>query len=147
MNAYVARAGIDRPDVALPLLAGLTPRWSSERPIRPFIERHPALAYEHLRCWVSDPDEHVRRLVTEGTRRRLPGAPRLRGLVADPTPNIELLAHLVDDASAYVRRSVANHHLSGPAHNRRTLQDFALVWTVTPVVAGAVAAAAFLVVG
>ncbi|MGH9214674.1 MAG: hypothetical protein ACRDZS_00320 [Acidimicrobiales bacterium] len=28
--------------------------------------------------------------------------------------------------------------------HRRTLQDFALAWTVTPVVAGAVAASAFL---
>jgi hypothetical protein len=40
-GGYVARAGIDRPEVALPLLAGLTPRWSSEGPLRPFIERHP----------------------------------------------------------------------------------------------------------
>ena len=106
---YVARAGIDRPDVALPLLAGLTPRWSSEGPIRPFIERHPSLTYEHLRRWVSDPDEHVRRLVSEGTRPRLPWAPRLRPLIADPTPNIELLDRLVDDPSPYVRRSVGNH--------------------------------------
>jgi PiT family inorganic phosphate transporter len=30
--------------------------------------------------------------------------------------------------------------------NRRTLQDFALAWTVTPVVSGAVAAATFLLV-
>lgn len=29
--------------------------------------------------------------------------------MADPTPNIELLDRLVDDPSAYVRRSVANH--------------------------------------
>jgi 3-methyladenine DNA glycosylase AlkC len=108
-GAYVARAGIDRPDVALPLLAGLTPRWSSEAPIRPFIERHPDLTYEHLRCWVADPDEHVRRLVSEGTRPRLPWAPQLRGLVVDPSPNIELLDRLVDDPSPYVRRSVANH--------------------------------------
>jgi 3-methyladenine DNA glycosylase AlkC len=106
---YVARAGVDRPAVALPLLAGLTPRWSCEGPIRPFIERHPSLTYEHLRRWVSDPDEHVRRLVSEGTRPRLPWAPRLRQLIADPSPNIELLDRLVEDPSPYVRRSVANH--------------------------------------
>ncbi|HEX2027194.1 MAG TPA: hypothetical protein VHF25_04265 [Nitriliruptorales bacterium] len=106
---FVARAGIDHPQVALPLLAGLTPRWSSEGPIRAFLQRHPDETYDHLRRWVRDPDEHVRRLVSEGTRPRLPWAPRLRGLVADPTPNIELLDRLVDDPSAYVRRSVANH--------------------------------------
>jgi 3-methyladenine DNA glycosylase AlkC len=108
-GTYVARTGIDHPDIALPLLAGLTPRWSSEGPIRPFIERHPELTYQHLRRWVDDPDEHVRRLVSEGTRPRLPWAPQLRGLIADPTPNIELLDRLVDDPSPYVRRSVANH--------------------------------------
>lgn len=108
-GSYVARAGIDRPDVALPLLAGLTPRFSSEGPIRFFIERHPEVTYEHLRRWTRDPDEHVRRLVSEGTRPRLPWAPQLRSLIADPTPNLELLDKLVDDPSQYVRRSVGNH--------------------------------------
>ena len=108
-GTFVARAGIDHPDVALPLLAGLTPRWSSEGPVRPFIERHPDLTYEYLRRWSTDDDEHVRRLVSEGTRPRLPWAPRLRGLIADPSPNLPLLDALVDDPSPYVRRSVANH--------------------------------------
>ena len=108
-GTYASRAGLDRPEVALPLLAGLTPRWSSEGPIRPFIERHPDVTYEHLHRWVDDPDEHVRRLVSEGARPRLPWAPRLPALIADPTPNLPLLDSLVDDPSAYVRRSVANH--------------------------------------
>lgn len=108
-GTFVARQGIDAPDVALPLLAGLTPRWSSEAPIRPFIERHPDTTYDYLRRWCSDDDEHVRRLVSEGTRPRLPWAPLLRGLIADPSPNIPLLDALVEDRSPYVRRSVANH--------------------------------------
>jgi 3-methyladenine DNA glycosylase AlkC len=106
---YGARCGIDHPEIALPLLAGLTPRWSSEGPIRPFIERHPDLTYDHLRRWVTDDDEHVRRLVSEGTRPRLPWAPQLRSLIADPSPNVPLLDALVEDPSPYVRRSVANH--------------------------------------
>ncbi|HEX7168847.1 MAG TPA: hypothetical protein VF230_17855 [Acidimicrobiales bacterium] len=108
-GTFVARAGIDHPEIALPLLAGLTPRFSSEGPVRPFIERHPDVTFGYLRAWVDDPDEHVRRLVSEGTRPRLPWAPQLRAFVADPTPAIELLERLVDDPSAYVRRSVANH--------------------------------------
>jgi 3-methyladenine DNA glycosylase AlkC len=106
---FVARRGIDHPEVALPLLAGLTPRWSSEGPIRPFIERHPKVTYDHLRRCAVDDDEHVRRLVSEGTRPRLPWAPLLRGLIADPSPNLALLDVLVDDPSPYVRRSVGNH--------------------------------------
>jgi 3-methyladenine DNA glycosylase AlkC len=108
-STLVARHGLDDPELALPLLAGLTPRWSSEWAIRPFIARHPALTYDHLRRWTADEDEHVRRLASEGTRPRLPWAPRLRALVADPTPNLPLLHALADDASPYVRRSVANH--------------------------------------
>lgn len=106
---YVADAGLAHPDVALPLLAGLTPRWSSEFAVRPFIEHHLDIAYAHFRRWASDPDEHVRRLVSEGTRPRLPWASRLRTLMADPSPNIELLDQLAGDPSEYVRRSVANH--------------------------------------
>jgi 3-methyladenine DNA glycosylase AlkC len=71
---FAARAGIDQPDAALPLLAELTPRWSSEFALRPFLERHPAETYAHLRQWTEHPDEHVRRLVSEGTRPRLPWA-------------------------------------------------------------------------
>lgn len=108
-GTFVARQGLEAPDVSLLLLAGLTPRWSSEGPIRPFIRHHPEITYDYLRRWCSDDDEHVRRLVSEGTRPRLPWAPVLRSVIADPSPNIPLLDALVDDPSLYVRRSVANH--------------------------------------
>jgi hypothetical protein len=51
----------------------------------------------------------VRRLVSEGSRPRLPWGLRLQALVADPAPTLPLLRALQDDPSAYVRRSVANH--------------------------------------
>jgi 3-methyladenine DNA glycosylase AlkC len=108
-NEYVATRGIEEPDVALGLLAKLTPRFSSEGAIRPFIERHPEVTFGYLRRWLDDPDEHVRRLVSEGTRPRLPWAAQLRSLRADPRPAIELLDRLAGDPSEYVRRSVANH--------------------------------------
>jgi len=106
---YVAEAGIDEPDVALPLLAALSPRFSSEGPIRVFIEAHPETTMRYLHQWTTHADEHVRRLVSEGTRPRLPWAPLLRGFIEDPTPAVELLEKLFDDPSEYVRRSVANH--------------------------------------
>ena len=108
-GTFVARQGLDEPALALPLLAGLTPRWSSEFSIRPFLRHHPEVSYDHLRRWCDSDDEHVRRLVSEGTRPRLPWAPLSRELIADPGPNLPLLEALVDDRSAYVRRSVANH--------------------------------------
>lgn len=108
-NEWVATAGLDSPEVALPLLARLTPRFSSEAALRPFVERHPELTFAYLRAWAEDSDEHVRRLVAEGTRPRLPWAPQLRALRADPTPMLGLLERLAFDDSEYVRRSVANH--------------------------------------
>lgn len=106
---YVAEHGLNEPHLALPLLARLSPLFSSEWPIRPFIEHHPEITFGYLREWARDEDEHVRRLVSEGTRPRLPWATRLRGLIDDPAPSIALLDLLVEDPSDYVRRSVANH--------------------------------------
>jgi hypothetical protein len=51
----------------------------------------------------------VRRLVSEGSRPRLPWGLRLKALVQDPAPCWPLLRALQDDPSPYVRRSVANH--------------------------------------
>lgn len=106
---WVAAAGIDSPKPALELIAALTGRASGEFAIRPFIQRYPDLVFDTMGRWVAHPDEEVRRLVSEGTRPRLPWAPRVPLLDAEPGWAIPLLDGLRDDASAYVRRSVANH--------------------------------------
>ena len=105
----VAERGIDAPDVALPLLAALTGRFSSEWSVRPFIARHPEEAFAWFGRWTADPDEHVRRLASEGCRPRLPWATRVPALIRDPAPVLGVLDRLVDDPSEYVRRSVANN--------------------------------------
>lgn len=106
---WVAAAGLEHPDVALPLLAALTSHASAEMAIRPFIDRHPARTLAQLRDWTRHPDEHVRRLVSEGSRARLPWAPRIALLEREPHLTVPLLDALREDASDYVRRSVANH--------------------------------------
>ena len=106
---YVACRGIDTPQRALTALHALTQRFTAEWAIRPFIERHPALVFATLHEWSRDASPHVRRLVSEGSRPRLPWGLQLKGLIADPAPTLPLLAALQDDTSPYVRRSVANH--------------------------------------
>jgi 3-methyladenine DNA glycosylase AlkC len=109
LGEFVARRGIDQPARALAALHALTQRFSAEFAIRPFIVRHPQAVFETLRRWCNDPSAHVRRLVSEGSRPRLPWGLRLQALVADPSPSLPLLQALMDDPSDYVRRSVSNH--------------------------------------
>lgn len=106
---YSARYGLDYPEIALPLLAKLTSLFSSEFAIRPFIKRYPDLCFDHFHQWLSSKDEHVRRLVSEGCRPRLPWGMRLPQFIKDPLPVFALLEKLKDDPSEYVRRSVANN--------------------------------------
>lgn len=109
VGEYVARRGMAEPKRALALLAELTQRFSAEFAIRPFIVAHPALAFATLQGWTAHGSSHVRRLVSEGSRPRLPWGLQLKALIADPSPTLPLLLALQDDHSEYVRRSVANH--------------------------------------
>jgi 3-methyladenine DNA glycosylase AlkC len=105
----VARRGIESPNRALGALHAITQRFTAEFAIRPLILAHPALVFETLATWTRDPSPHVRRLVSEGSRPRLPWGLQLKSLIVDPSPSLPLLRALQDDESAYVRRSVANH--------------------------------------
>ncbi|HEY9067492.1 MAG TPA: DNA alkylation repair protein [Burkholderiaceae bacterium] len=109
LGDYVARRGLATPERALRTLHALTQRFTAEWPLRTFIEAHPELTFATLAVWAQDASEHVRRLVSEGSRPRLPWGLQLKGLIADPSPTLPLLLALQDDESEYVRRSVANH--------------------------------------
>ena len=108
-TVYVADYALDHFDAAMRAQHALTQRFTAEFSIRPFIEKYPERTLALLRTWTRDPSPHVRRLVSEGTRPRLPWASRLRALQRDPQPALELLELLKDDPALYVRRSVANH--------------------------------------
>ncbi len=87
----------------------ITRRFSAEFSIRPFLARWPERTLARLMEWTDDPDPHVRRLCSEGTRPRLPWAMRLPAFMEDPAPVLPILERLKDDGDLYVRRSVANH--------------------------------------
>ena len=105
---FVARYGIEHFEPSMQAQLELTKRFSAESSIRPFIERYPEQTYARLLLWAKHPNVHVRRLVSEGTRPRLPWAARLREYQRDPAPVIALLELLKDDPERYVQRSVAN---------------------------------------
>ena len=87
----------------------LTKRFSAEFSIRPFLTKYPDQSLQLLKSWTKDPNAHVRRLVSEGTRPRLPWAGRLREFQQNPQRMLPVLDLLKDDPELYVRRSVANH--------------------------------------
>ncbi len=109
VGEFVVRHGMQEPERALATLLELTQRFSAEFAIRPFIVAHPVLSFATLARWAQHPNLHVRRLVSEGSRPRLPWGLQLKALVEDPSPTLPLLRALQDDSSEYVRRSVANH--------------------------------------
>jgi 3-methyladenine DNA glycosylase AlkC len=109
MVLFVGSRGLGAFEESMTAQYELTRRFTAEFSIRPFLDQHRDATLARLRQWTADPDPHVRRLVSEGTRPRLPWAPRLQQFVADPAPVLELLELLRDDDSEYVRRSVANN--------------------------------------
>ena len=106
---YVAKYGLEHFDAGMKANYELTQRFSAEFSVRPFIEKNPAACLQLFNQWVDDPNVHVRRLVSEGTRPRLPWAGRLSSFADSPGTMIALLTRLRDDRHEYVRRSVANH--------------------------------------
>jgi len=87
----------------------LTCRFTAEFSIRPFLARYPQRCLKWLSTWARDENAHVRRLVSEGTRSRLPWAAQLVLTREDPQYSLQFLEILKDDPESYVRRSVANH--------------------------------------
>jgi 3-methyladenine DNA glycosylase AlkC len=108
-TVFVADFGLDHFALSMQAQHQLTQRFTAEFSIRPFLQRHTQATLEQLMAWTRDPSEHVRRLVSEGTRPRLPWASRLPEFQRDPTPVLALLEALKDDPALYVRRSVANN--------------------------------------
>lgn len=96
----------DHRDRALGLLYEATKRFSMEFYIRPFLNRWPEETLARLTVWAEDENYHVRRLVSEGTRARLPWAQKI---TLDPLTPLPFLTRLHADKTRYVTRSVANH--------------------------------------
>lgn len=109
LTLVVGQHGIGDFDRSMGLLRAMTMRFSSEFAIRHFLLADQTRALAVMQGWLDDPNRHVRRLISEGTRPRLPWAMQLPALMGDPAPVLPFLTRLRDDPELYVRRSVANH--------------------------------------
>lgn len=129
---FVAAYGLDHFDASMAANYEITQRFTAEFCVRPYIDRDPARAFVYLERWARDPNPHVRRLVSEGSRPRLPWAPRLALTVTNPTWALPLLELLRDDPALYVRRSVANHLNDIGKEAPEVLIDTAKRWSIDP---------------
>jgi 3-methyladenine DNA glycosylase AlkC len=109
LTEIVARRGLPHFEESMAALAEMTNRFTAEFAIRPFLRVHRERTLEQLHAWCGHPDEHVRRLVSEGSRLLLPWGGKLPELLEPPHPTLALLEKLHRDPSDYVRLSVANH--------------------------------------
>ncbi|MFT4776175.1 MAG: 3-methyladenine DNA glycosylase AlkC [Oleispira sp.] len=93
----------------LKYLQKMTEFFSAEFAIRHFIIKRPKETLAILTTWLEHDNHHVRRLISEGTRPRLPWGMRLSIFIDQPELVMPLLLALRNDDAEYVRRSVANH--------------------------------------
>jgi 3-methyladenine DNA glycosylase AlkC len=108
LGEFVATNGMAPDNLALSLAAlkEITKRFSMEFALRRFLNAHEARVLDALAEWVNDQNYHVRRLVSEGTRPRLPWGVKV---ALEPRAPLVFLNRLYGDPTRYVTRSVANH--------------------------------------
>ncbi len=126
--AVVGQYGLECFEGSLDVLKEMTSRFSSEFDVRHFLLADQDRALEIMAGWIDDPDYHVRRLVSEGTRPRLPWAMKLPQLIDNPAPVLPFLEALRDDKEEYVRRSVANHLNDIAKDHPDLVADLAFDW-------------------
>ncbi len=129
---FVSKYGLDDFELSMHAQYELTQRFSAEFSIRTFLMQHTQKTLEVLEWWTQDASPHVRRLVSEGTRPRLPWAQRLPMFQKDPAPILRLLELLKDDKELYVRRSVANNLNDIGKDNPDILSTVAKNWLANP---------------
>ncbi|WP_019639559.1 DNA alkylation repair protein [Paenibacillus fonticola] len=96
-------------ELSMQALERFTSKSSAEFAVRVFLLREPERMLRQMMAWAKHPDEHVRRLASEGCRPRLPWGQALPMFKRDPGPMLPLLEKLKADPSLYVRKSVANN--------------------------------------
>uniref|UniRef100_UPI0026121DD8 DNA alkylation repair protein n=1 Tax=Pseudomonas sp. TaxID=306 RepID=UPI0026121DD8 len=127
---YVALYGQEDFELSIAALKYFTGFGSSEFAIRHFLRLDFQRALKLMQKMSKDPDEHVRRLASEGSRPRLPWSFRLETLTVDPSPVLPILNNLKADDSLYVRKSVANHLNDITKDNPEWVLDLVESWSL-----------------
>ena len=109
MSEYVGEHGLDNFELGMSVQKEITKRGTAEFGVRNYINHDYRRALGLFSQWSGDNNFHVRRLVSESLRPRLPWARKIQRFIENPDPVIKIIARLKDDPEEYVRRSVANN--------------------------------------
>ena len=71
---YVEKYGLNNFESSFNAMYEITKRNTAEYAIRPFLQTYHEDTLNILQKWIHDKNSHIRRLVSEGTRPRLPWA-------------------------------------------------------------------------
>lgn len=106
---FIEVYGIDDFETSFKAFETITPLISCEFAVRPFILKYEKEAIKQMTLWTRHKNHHLRRLASEGSRSRLPWGMAIPSFKKDPSPVLPILDALKNDASEYVRKSVANN--------------------------------------
>jgi len=116
-------------ELSMKAIERFTQRSSSEFAIRAFILKDPERAMKQMMLWSKHPNEHVRRLASEGCRPRLPWGMALQIFKKDSSKVLNILEQLKSDSSLYVRKSVANNLNDISKDNPQAVIDVVKKWS------------------
>ncbi|HHL18720.1 MAG TPA: DNA alkylation repair protein [Thiothrix sp.] len=125
---YVHLRGQQHFETSMQLLKEMTKQTPVEFELRFFLLRYPNQTMNLFTTWVNDQNQHVRRLVAEASRTRLPAATPLHAYIENPSAILALLEQLKDDQSADVRRSVANNLHDIAKDHPKLITNLATQW-------------------
>ncbi|MCL2373979.1 MAG: hypothetical protein FWC65_01895 [Treponema sp.] len=128
LDNFVEQYGLDDYETSVKAIEKITQFTSCEFSVRPFIIKYPQKMMKQMLVWSKHKHWGVRRLSSEGCRPRLPWAMALPNLKKDPAPIIPILENLKNDASRFVRLSVANNLNDIAKDNPETVIDLAKKW-------------------
>lgn len=130
---FVALNGQAYFDISMQALKDFTAMGSSEFAVRTFLKADPKRALSVMQEWTQDPNAHVRRLASEGSRPRLPWSFKLDAIIQEPSLTRSILEELKQDDSLYVRKSVANHLNDHSKDNVEYLIELLRAWDISHV--------------
>lgn len=126
--SWVELFGAKTPNQSLAFLGKYTHMFTAEFAVRPIIEHHEAIVFDFFTRNINNSDEHIRRWISEGARPRLPWGKQVACLKQNLIRNLELINQLIDDESAYVRKSAANHLNDVYREDKKIAIKYATSW-------------------